>query len=108
MSFNLPRPISDKSKTCLLRFQQIGNEVRRRDDPELRLPLTLVDDEMARFRMWASNIGAVHDPSRKDTSLDLRLRDSPKIAARVSQFLEDLAQDLHSGESSEVSQHLVR
>ncbi|KAL8792355.1 MAG: hypothetical protein Q9195_005058 [Heterodermia aff. obscurata] len=76
--------------------QQIEKEVRRPNDLDPGLPLTLVSDEMARFRMWASNIGAVHDPSRNDTSLDLRLRDSPKIANRVSQFLEDLAQDLHS------------
>ena len=97
MSFNLPRPISDKSKTCLLLFQQIETEVRRPNDLDLRLPMTLVSDEMARFRRWASNIGAVHDPSRNDTSLDIRLRDSAEIAARVSQFLESLAQDLHSG-----------
>ena len=80
----------------------IESELQRPNDLNLTLSSILVSDEMARFRMWASNIGAVHDPSRNDTSLDLRLRDSPTIAARVSQFLGDLAEDLHGSESSAI------
>lgn len=97
MSIGLPRPISDQSKLCLSRFHQIEKEIRRPNGLGYGLPLSLVSDETERFKIWAGSIGAIHDPGRRDTSLDLRLKEAPEIAGQVLEFLESLAQDLDSG-----------
>lgn len=60
----------------------------------------MVSDETERFKTWAGNIGAIHDPGRQDTSLDLRLKEAPDIAGQVLEFLVSLAQDLDSGKQS--------
>lgn len=100
MSYGLPRPISDQSKICLRRFNQIWDAVRSADDVDLKLPPSWISDEFERFRSWAGSIGAVYLPGRQDSSLDLRLVEAPMIAKQVVDFLESLARDLESGERS--------
>jgi hypothetical protein len=48
-----------------------------------------VDDAIARFRAWATSIAAFHDSKRR-TSLDFRLKDSPEITMRTLRILDDL------------------
>lgn len=49
----------------------------------------MVEDQLARFRIWSGNIGAFkHLPSM--ASLDYRLRESPNIATQVYDHLRDL------------------
>ena len=97
MSSNLPRRISDLSRTCLQRMREIENELQVRGSPDTKLSLSLVSDGFDRFKLWAGNIGAVFVPDRQDASLDLRLKDIPRIADEVVECLKDLLEDLDNG-----------
>lgn len=50
-------------------------------------------DRLSRFRLWASNLGAYHDPTDR-RSADYRLRVVPDVQVRIVQLLTDLAEDL--------------
>lgn len=54
-----------------------------------------IEDQEGRFRIWAGNLGAFQSlPST--SSLDHRLRESPKIARQISELLDDLKDALQS------------
>jgi hypothetical protein len=69
-------------------------------------------DELSRYRLWASNIGAYHDPGDQ-RSADHRLRGAPDFEKRIVQLLEELNEALddiyqissgqREGESEEIS-----
>jgi hypothetical protein len=50
-----------------------------------------IDNEYARFKIWAGNLGALQ---RGRGSLDARLRDSVVLRAAVLKFLEQLQDSL--------------
>ncbi len=58
-------------------------------------PLATVSDHLARFKIWAGNIGA-HRKGR--SSLDYRLREASHIRAQVVRLLGDLLEALQDGE----------
>lgn len=55
---------------------------------------TTVENELGRFRIWASNIGALNIGR---ASLDYRLRDAEYLHQNVNSLLEDLKQSLNEG-----------
>jgi hypothetical protein len=58
---------------------------------EQRTTLTYatIDDQVSRFQIWRGNLGALQRlPST--TSLDYRLRDTPRIASQILKLLQDL------------------
>lgn len=57
---------------------------------------TDVDDQLARFNIWASNIGVF---ASGHASLDYRLRDSPEAKSLMIQLLEGLQRFLMRGAS---------
>ena len=58
------------------------------------LPSTKVEDELARFKIWATNIGAANIGR---ASLDYRLRDAEYLQEDVMSLLEDLEENIHQG-----------
>jgi hypothetical protein len=72
----------------------------------------VASDELSRYRLWASNIGAYHDPDDQ-RSADHRLRAAPEFKNRIVQLLEELNEaldDIHQissgqreGETEEIS-----
>ncbi|KAK3314877.1 hypothetical protein B0H66DRAFT_482065 [Apodospora peruviana] len=65
-------------------------------DPVGDMTVPRVKDELARFKVWAGNIGAARTGR---SSLEYRLRDSSNIRKQVLKLLEDLVellQDAHS------------
>jgi len=58
------------------------------------IPLSTVEDELGRFRVWAEDVGA-HQTGQ--VSSDYRLREAPEIHGLVSELLRDLAQKLQEG-----------
>ncbi|RYP69577.1 hypothetical protein DL771_006014 [Monosporascus sp. 5C6A] len=48
-----------------------------------------IEDQLGRFRVWAGNLGAFQRLPAT-SSLDHRLRESPKVAAQVQELLQDL------------------
>jgi len=59
------------------------------------LSLASVNDQVARFKIWAGNIGA-HQKGR--SSLDYRLREASHIRAQITRLLGDLWEVLQDGE----------
>jgi hypothetical protein len=51
---------------------------------------------VGRFKIWAGNIGAFQ-PFDLKSSLDFRLRDTPKISTQILEILDDLAESLEDG-----------
>lgn len=58
------------------------------------IPLPKVQDELSRFKVWSSNIGA-HRMGK--SSLDYRLRDASNIHDQVIRLLRDLLESLNDG-----------
>jgi hypothetical protein len=50
-------------------------------------------DKLSRFRIWASNLGAYHDPKDK-RSADYRVRTAPDVRTRIIQLAQELSQYL--------------
>lgn len=75
--------IADLARSCLGRFQKCLNKAADVHPREL----TLVENQVARFSVWAANIG-VFAPGRG--SLDHRLREAPDVQDAVGGLLEAL------------------
>ena len=83
--------IRKQTKECLNEFV---NLLELRDDLDLvtelassRLHATMIEDQYARFKMWAGNIGALADGR---ASLDHRLRESEEAKELMIEFLSTL------------------
>jgi len=63
------------------------------DRPDIARDPTLMDDQLARFKLWASNMD-VFGPS--NISLDYRLRYSPTIVQIIHQLLDVICSSLDS------------
>jgi hypothetical protein len=50
-------------------------------------------DKLSRFRLWASNLGAYHDPTDK-RSADYRVRVAPDVRARIIKLTRELSEYL--------------
>ena len=61
---------------------------RIRDDAPLKPALS---DTLARFMLWAGNLGAMRQPSSR-LSLDQRLADAPEVHGVICQHLDDICE----------------
>lgn len=90
--------IHGKAKECIEEFKllfKIEVQVRESGKAEHLTPDELrMDDQLARFRMWAGNIGAFADGH---ASLDYRLRDNENAKKMMIRFLENLRESLRWG-----------
>lgn len=66
-----------------------------------------IEDELGRFKVWASNISA-HRPSHSRRSLEYRLRDSSRLRDTVLSFLQDLKGALQELQDSTVTKSSPR
>jgi hypothetical protein len=60
------------------------------------LQATDLEDQSARFQIWAGNLGAFQRLPAS-ASLDYRLRGSPKIAMQILELLQDLEETCGHG-----------
>lgn len=81
---------------------EVGDDQRGHEDTVdanqsqvLGLTAATVNDQVARFKVWAGNIGA-HRKGR--SSLDYRLREASHIRAQIIRLLGDLLDALQDGE----------
>jgi hypothetical protein len=74
----------------------------RDPDCERRSCLTqeAAEDQAARFRIWGGNLGAFQRLPAT-SSLDHRLRESPKIATQINRSLQDICEAVTSGKYDE-------
>ena len=96
-------PIALRAKKCVGRFEDL---VELLGQPEhqraYELSDAVVTDALGRFKIWAGNIGAFQGQDVK-SSLDFRLRDTPKISTQILEILDDLAESLVDGRCSVLS-----
>ncbi|KAF2115388.1 hypothetical protein BDV96DRAFT_687329 [Lophiotrema nucula] len=85
--------IRSQAKECLANFVAL---LELRDDLDLvtesgssTLHATMIEDQCARFKMWAGNIGALADGR---ASLDHRLRESEETKELMVEFLSTLSE----------------
>lgn len=89
--------ISSVTRKCARSFQDLVQKLRLSDgeyDPQF--PLTDAEEDLGRFNLWATNLGAHHTSSR---SLDYRLQNAPDVRDHVLRLLRDLYQLLLDGKS---------
>ena len=97
--------IQSQSRQCLELFENLS--LLQHDGSRSNLSdATNYRDELARFLLWANNIGALL-PSGQRNSLDFRVRNAHKMSSRISEFLADLAEALEDGEYSCRPSHLT-
>ncbi|KAK0334423.1 hypothetical protein LTR02_010162 [Friedmanniomyces endolithicus] len=77
--------IAFKTKECLTGFDSLLHN----DGAIAGNIAEAVKDNLARFRIWAGNIGAYHSPHDK-RSADYRLRDGPEVCAQLIELLDEL------------------
>lgn len=78
--------ISGRAWACAIRFQTLIIQARQ--------TTPAVDDQLARFNIWAANIGVF---AEAHASLDYRLRNSPKVRAMMLLLLQALKRKLQFG-----------
>jgi hypothetical protein len=93
-------PISVRAKKCTDLLTQCSELFRQPDHEDYSgVSSDEISDSLGRFRIWAGNIGALQQAEVK-SSLDHRVRDTPKIAAQISKILDDFVESLEDGKCS--------
>lgn len=77
MAADSPKTIGECSKKCLLLFSKIDDIVWDLQYNDARRIQNTFQDELSRFKLWASNIGVFADVH---ASLDFRIRELPDVA----------------------------
>jgi hypothetical protein len=86
--------ISNKALGCLKLLQSLQQALIQPTTEERfrnAIPAAELDDEIGRFRVWCSNLGALQ---RGHSSLDYRLRDSPLLFSNVMKLLQEVQANL--------------
>ncbi|KAF1986004.1 A1pp-domain-containing protein [Aulographum hederae CBS 113979] len=80
------------TETCLQAFAALKAWLLEGDAHfQEKLPLSALEDELGRFRVWCGNIGALQ---KGHSSLDYRLRESPLTQTNVLKLLRELKEAL--------------
>lgn len=84
------------SLACQRHFGELGNTLDSTNGDKFQNELSSaeIEDELGRFRLWASNIGAL---SAGKASLDYRLRDAEYLFQNVKSLLQNLKESLSKG-----------
>ncbi|KAI3319726.1 hypothetical protein HD806DRAFT_258866 [Xylariaceae sp. AK1471] len=83
-----PVSISNLAANCSSNLNKVVTTLI--DEDTTLLLREQIDDERGRFRIWASNLGALH-VAKSSRSLDFRLQNSPRMRQSVVDGLERLA-----------------
>lgn len=93
----MPRSLATSSVECAQLLDQLSSLLHdSRCEERSALQQTAAEDQSARFRIWAGNLGAFQRLPAA-SSLDYRLLESPKIAAQVQELLKDLYDAAENG-----------
>lgn len=79
---------------CMKRFKALRERLEVKESKD-RLTAEDIDNEFARFKIWAGNLSVLQKGS---TSLDVRLRDSMLLRNAILRLLKSLADSLMNGE----------
>lgn len=93
MDQTTPTTITQLGLECQRQFLTLKKALQNVNggESEYVLPTTAIEDELGRFRVWASNIGAM---TSGQASMDYRVRNAGYLRESVKSLLEDLKQSL--------------
>lgn len=98
MASTATQTIASLCLDCQNHFQVLYNSLQNKNK-ESELSTVAVENELGRFRIWASNIGATHTGR---FSLDYRLRDAEYLYVDAVSLLEDIKEGLIEGLFSKI------
>ena len=83
--------ISSQSNTCLTLLNTLYSVLCEspKNETELEIARSTAYDELARFKIWAENIGALQ-PAKYALSLTQRLKKAPRTASHVFELLKNI------------------
>ena len=92
--------ISPRSTACLAIFSHLEFLLHKSPESLDKLGFTFssICNELARFKIWASSIGALQ-PTESALSLARRLKNAPRAASQVVDLLTDMEDTLKDGEN---------
>ena len=79
--------VSSRAKQCLISFQRLHDALTVSEINDQLQPI--INETSERFAVWASNLGAYHEPS-DPRSADYRLREASSVSKLISQYLDEL------------------
>jgi len=79
--------ISPRAKQCAARFERLHCALAASKDKDHLQPI--IRESSERFAVWASNLGACHEPSNH-ISADYRLREALSVSRLIAQNLDEL------------------
>jgi len=91
-----PSPISSRAKKVVNLFECLQAAFQ---EPQYQLDRHAgigTVDGLGRFKIWARNLGAFQSADFK-SSLDYRLRETPKLVTQIVNILDELAESLNDG-----------
>lgn len=103
MAYQVHSSINTLAKSCLGTFYKLGRCLLDRTERNSSgittstISAAELDDIFSRFKLWAGNLGALHD-SRLPTSLAHRLREAPHIQDEFQALLQDLVSNIEDRE----------
>ncbi|KAF4625590.1 hypothetical protein G7Y89_g12575 [Cudoniella acicularis] len=86
-------PIALRTKKCAEAFGRLAPSEYSGQEGYEGITRAELADSLGRFKIWAGNIGAFQSFEIK-SSLDFRLRDTPKIAEQIVELLDELLEAL--------------
>lgn len=91
--------IGPTSNVCLEHFNHLCFLLREKPAKETEFGITFSNlyNELARFKIWAGNIGAFQ-PAESAVSLAQRLKNAPRAAGEIIELLKDMKDTLLDGE----------
>ena len=81
--------LADSTSKCAQIFNDLLSLPRPQTEKKTHLLPEQIDDQAARFKIWAGNLGAFQQQSSK-SSLDARLNESPEVVLQIHELLRDL------------------
>ncbi|KAF2262756.1 hypothetical protein CC78DRAFT_498061, partial [Lojkania enalia] len=92
----MQRPIANSAIECGQLFNEFSSLLHDAQcERRSALKQAAVEDQAGRYRIWAGNLGALQRLSLT-SSLDHRLRESPKVAIQIQDLLNDLKDALRN------------
>lgn len=83
--------ISNQCRTCITLLNTIVSGFSGSDGHSDKAQQNRANDELARFSLWAGNIGSLHPPE-SSLSLESRLYAAGDVLAHIRELLDDLVE----------------
>jgi hypothetical protein len=82
---------SDRCRSCITTLTSSISIISSTGNEHSREHFERVSDELARFSLWAGNIGALHKPD-SPMSLESRLQEAKDVLTHIQELLDNISE----------------